>query len=232
MDRVIILAGGRGSRMGDGTDIIPKPMIKVGDKPIIDHIVESFTRRLGVCDFIVASGYKSEILEQHFQNLPQVQVVNTGIETQTAGRLKRLNDEISFQSPFYVCYGDGLTDFNYLELQTKSCPTSIVNMLVVHPIGRFGEVNFNKKTYQVQGFQEKPVQDRWINGGYFYMSPDIFSYITGDTDVLEVDIFSKVVADNKMFCIPYEGYWHCMDTPKDKNDLEKEYLADNALWLK
>lgn len=226
---MIILAGGRGSRMGNETDIIPKPMVKIGGIPIIEHIMNSFHKRLGSCEFIIASGYRSEVIEEHFQGFPYVKVVNTGIETQTAGRLKKLNDIYNFQNPFYLCYGDGLTDFNFPELNIQS--RGVVNMLVVHPIGRFGEVNFDESK-RVTGFQEKPVHDRWINGGYFFVNPEIFSYIKEDSDILETDVFQSLVPAGKLYCTPYDGYWHCMDTPKDQAELNKAYENGDAPWLK
>ncbi len=132
-------------------------------------------------------------------------------------------------SPFYVCYGDGLTDFDLSQLQLRN--QEIVNMLTVHPMGRFGDVRFNRKG-RVTDFSEKPVDDRWINGGYFIMRSDVLDYIAGDDDVLETDVFSRLMMENALYCTPYAGYWHCMDTPKDWKELDIEYKIGEARWLK
>lgn len=223
--KVVILAGGRGSRMGEATDIVPKPMVKIGDIPIIQHIMSLF----GDCEFIVAAGYKKEIIVKRFQGNPKVTVLDTGESTQTAGRLKKVAEMVNLEEPFYLCYGDGLTDF---DMSNLSLPRdALVNMLVVHPIGRFGDVHFDSRNL-VTEFLEKPIDDRWINGGFFLCHPDILTYIENEGDVLETDIFSRLVEDKRLFCTPYDGFWHCMDTPKDYVELNEEYKKGNARWLK
>ena len=137
--------------------------------------------------------------------------------------------DFNFDEPFYVCYGDGLTNFDLSKLKIQD--EELVNMLVVHPSGRFGEVQFNKRG-RVTEFTEKPVDTRWINGGYFLMQPEIVNYIAGDDDVLETDVFSRIMMENGLYCTPYEGYWHCMDTPKDWKELDTEYKLGEARWLK
>lgn len=231
MNNVVILAGGRGSRMGEQTDLIPKPMVKIGGKPMIEHIMWNFTRFLGECRFIVLAGYKHELIEEYFKDSLDVFVLNTGEETQTGGRLGILRnaDGWLMDAPFYVCYGDGLTNFDLSKLKIQN--EELVNMLVVHPSGRFGEVQFNKRG-RVTEFTEKPVDTRWINGGYFIMQPEIMDYIAGDDDILETDIFSRIMMENELYCTPYAGYWHCMDTPKDWRDLDTEYKTGEARWLK
>lgn len=235
MNKVIILAGGRGSRMGEHTDIIPKPMVEIGEMPIIQHIMFNWERYLGGdCQFIIAAGYKWKIIKKHFENNPNVLVLWTGEQTQTAGRLKIIMDSLDkigspLYEPFYLSYGDGLTDFDLSKLQFRS--NELVNMLVVHPSGRFGEVTFgyNKK---VTEFTEKPIDNRWINGGYFLMRPEVLNYIAGDDDILETDVFSRLMMDGALYCTPYDGYWHCMDTPKDWTELNEEYKRGEAKWLK
>ena len=225
---VVILAGGRGSRMGEQTDLIPKPMVKIGGKPIIEHIMWNFTRFLGECRFIIAAGYKQEIIAEYFKDSENVVVGDTGLDTQTGGRIDRICHWLD-NEPFYVCYGDGLTDFDLSTLKIQN--DELVNMLVVHPTGRFGEVQFNRKG-RVTDFTEKPVDTRWINGGYFLMRPEVINYIVGDEDVLETDVFSRIMMENGLYCTPYEGYWHCMDTPKDWKELDTEYKIGEARWLK
>jgi len=228
MNRVVILAGGRGSRMGEQTDVIPKPMVKIGDKPIIEHIMDMFNRRVGNCEFVIAGGYKQQIIREYFKNDKNVLVLDTGIETQTAGRLLILRNQIDFDSPFFMCYGDGVTDFNVSLLRTLP---GIINMLAVHPIGRFGEIKFSG-TGRVIEFLEKPIQDRWINGGYFYLQPSIFSYIHAEDDVLETGVMLDCLNNDELYCYPYSGYWHCMDTPKDVTELNYQYYNGDAAWLK
>lgn len=225
MDKVIILAGGRGSRMGESTDMIPKPMVKIGDIPIIQHIMTLFKG----CEFIVAAGYKKEIISEYFQDTPRVTVLDTGEITQTAGRLKKVAEIVNLAEPFYLCYGDGLTDFDVSSLSLPG--DALINMLVVHPIGRFGDVHFDNRNL-VTEFSEKPIDDRWINGGFFRCHSNILTYIENESDVLETDIFSRLVEDKKLFCTPYNGFWHCMDTPKDYAELNEEYKKGRARWLR
>jgi glucose-1-phosphate cytidylyltransferase len=229
MNKVVILAGGRGSRMGEHTDIIPKPMVEIGTIPIIQHIMFLWESRIGECQFYVAAGYKWAFIEKYFRNNPGVHVIYTGEETQTAGRLKIVMESLNFNEPFYLSYGDGLTDFDLSKLQFKN--NEIVNMLTVHPSGRFGEIRFGHNK-RVTEFTEKPVDGRWINGGYFKVSPRIFDYISGKNDILETDVFSRLMMENELYCTPYGGYWHCMDTPKDLAELNEEYKRGEAKWLK
>ena len=224
MNKVVILAGGKGSRLGDVGMLVPKPMVTVGGTPVIEHIMNSFEDS----EFIIATGHKHEVIEDYFRGIKNVKVVFTGLETQTAGRLWRL--AMLLDKPFYLCYGDGLTDFNPHLLENND-PQAVVNMLAVHPFGRFGELKFDSNSV-VTEFSEKPISDKWINGGYFYVKPDIFYYIDGERDVLETDVFNFLVQEKRLFCYPYEGYWHCMDTPKDWRELEDEYRRGNAKWLR
>jgi len=211
--------------MGELGELIPKPMVKIGDIPIIEHIMNIF----GEYEFIIAAGYRHDVIGEYFKNKKNVLVVNTGEETQTAGRLLRLSSYVKLDEPFYLCYGDGLTNF-YPHLLWNEDPQNVVNMLTVHPRGRFGEVRFDGRL--VTEFSEKPIMDTWINGGYFFVKPDIFYYIEDETSVLETDVFSELVLYKRLFCYPYDGYWHCMDTPKDWRELNEEYEKGNAQWLK
>lgn len=228
MNNVIILAGGRGSRMGEHTDVVPKPMVHVGGKPIIEHIMWNFTRFLGECQFIVAAGHKQEVIHKYFKDSNNVMVLDTGLETQTGGRINRASHLLD-DEPFYVCYGDGLTNFDLSKLQIGH--GELVNMLTVHPSGRFGEIRFGYGG-RVTSFTEKPIDTRWINGGYFIMQPEVLNYIAGDEDVLETDVFPRLMTENALYCTPHGGYWHCMDTPKDWVELNDEYRRGEAEWLK
>lgn len=225
MSKVVILAGGRGSRMGDATDIVPKPMVKIGDFPIIEHIMSLFVD----ADFIIAAGYKKEVIENYFKYFENVTVVDTGIDTQTGGRLKMVSESVDLGEYFYLCYGDGLTDY---DLSKMTLPEgAIMNMLAVHPSGRFGELDFDLHN-KVIGFTEKPIDSRWINGGFFLCHHAVLEYIYKYSDILEVDVFPRILENGKLYCTPYDGFWHCMDTPKDYAELNEEYKKGNARWLK
>lgn len=226
MNNVVILAGGRGSRMGEHTDIIPKPMVEIGGIPIIHHIMNLWECSLHDCNFYVLSGYKSEYIEKYFYGIGNVKVIYTGLDSSTGDRLLHLRD---MKDDFFMCYGDGLTDFDFSSL--KLTKNQVANMLVVHPIGRFGEIHFNNWTKRVTSFNEKPVDDRWINSGFMKFSYRIFDYIDNGDEISE-DTFPRICADKKLYCTPYSGYWHCMDTPRDWTELNKQYKEGNAIWLK
>lgn len=225
MNKVVILAGGRGSRLGDVGETIPKPMVKIGELPIIEHIMNKFLRDVGRCQFIVAGGYRCDVLQSYFDGRENVNVIYTGNETNTAGRINRLQQYLD--EPFYMCYGDGLTDFGLNKLKDVGC----VNMLVIHPISRFGELDFND-VGKVIRFNEKPISTLWINGGFFKVNPSIFNYIQKDNEDLATDVFPRLVIDENLYAIPYDGYWHCMDTPKDLADLNEQYKSGHAQWLR
>ena len=228
--KVIILAGGRGSRMGEQTDVIPKPLVTIGGKPIIEHIMMMFQENIGDCKFVISAGYKHEVISDHFQDRDDVLVFDTGLETQTAGRLWKLRHYLA--EPFYFCYGDGLTDYNLYDLRMGVSKTEFTTkMLVVHPMSRFGEVEFNARG-KVVNFSEKPISSTWINGGFFYTTPDIFKFIHKESDILEEDVLPIMTAREDLGCDSYDGFWHCMDTPKARKELEDLYNRGEAKWLK
>lgn len=226
MSNVVILAGGRGSRLGEMSEVSPKPLVPIGEVPIIDHIINKFILNMRGCHFIVAGGYRCDLLHEHFDGDSQVDVVFTGKDSGSAGRLWRLRHLL--HEPFYLCYGDGLTDFYLPNLEIS---THIVNMLVVHPIGRFGEVVFGQD-HLVTEFSEKPQLNRWINGGFFFCSVKIMDYIQSESDDLAQHVLPRLVKDGELMCVPYDGYWHCMDTPRDWAELNTQYNHGDAKWLK
>lgn len=218
---VVILAGGRGSRLGDVTDVIPKPMVEVQGVPMIERIMLHFQRR-GFHKFIVSAGYKQEVIRDYFNKKNGVCVVDTGIETQTAGRILGVESYIDTQN-FFACYGDGLTDYNPQNLLTKHMQNNaICTLLTIHPTGRFGELDFDSRGL-VTRFSEKPIGDKWINGGYFCFSRNVFGYLEKNK-VLETDVFSRLVAEKQLFCDSYDGFWHSLDTPKDLAELNEMEL--------
>lgn len=227
MNKVVILAGGRGSRLGGLSEASPKPLVKVGGIPIIDHIMSLFRRYVPECEFLVAGGYRCDLLYEHFDGQLDVNVTYTGKDAGSAGRLLHLVEHLT--EPFYMCYGDGLTDFPlHLLSQRSDC---ITNMLTVHPIGRFGEVEFDVR-HIVRGFSEKPQLSRWINGGFFYCRPDLVDFIHFESDDLASDVLPRLVPVGQLACVPYDGYWHCMDTPRDVEELNFQIESGDAKWLK
>ena len=220
---VVILAGGRGSRLGEHTDLVPKPMVKVQGVPIIERIMNNFGRN-GFHRFIISVGYKGDVIAEYFKHNEDVVVVDTGVETQTAGRILGVK-ELLKEEHFLACYGDGLTDYHPADLVLEHRlrrPRSICTMLTVHPTGRFGEISFDSRG-MVTKFSEKPMSKNWINGGYFCFSDEIFDYLSKDK-VLETDVFGRLVSDGRMFCDSYEGFWHSLDTPKDLAELNNMRL--------
>ena len=210
---VVILAGGRGSRLGEYTEAIPKPMVEIQGVPIIERIIRNFQKH-GFKKFIVSAGYREDVLASYFFTRKDVNVVDTGIETQTAGRILGVRGCIGTQN-FLACYGDGITDYNPCNLleQHLSHPSSVCTLMAVHPLGRFGEISFSPRGL-VTKFSEKPIGNTWINGGYFCFSKEIFKYLSRDY-VLETDVFTRLVHEKKLFCDSHDGFWRSVDTPKD-----------------
>jgi len=219
---VVILAGGRGSRLERHTDLIPKPMVKIQGKPIVERIIDNF-RSHGFDNFIISSGYKSSVIENHFFGRRDIKVVNTGESTQTAGRILGVADEIK-SDIFMACYGDIITNadpaemMKYHRVNYPAC-----TMLAVHPRGRFGELEFSSSG-RIDRFSEKPVSDRWINGGYFCFSTSVFGYIESDKDVLEKDVFQKAMHAGSLYAHSFDGFWHSVDTQKDIAELNEMEL--------
>lgn len=210
---VVILAGGKGTRLREQTKKIPKPMVKVFKKPIIVHIINHY-RKFGLKKFIIASGFKSKVIENYFKNKKDVSVLFTGLNTLTGGRLKRLEKYIN--STFFLTYGDGLSDININSLyKFHKKHKKIATITGVHPIARFGEIVIDKKNL-VRNFNEKPqVKNDWINGGFFVFEKDIFKYLRGDNEILEKYPLQMLSKKNELVVYKFEGFWHCMDTIRD-----------------
>lgn len=227
MTKVVILAGGKGTRLQELTGEIPKPLLKVGDKPIVQHIIDRFVA-CGFNDFIIPVGYLGEKVIEYFTSTPQkegvaITEIDTGLETQTGGRLLRLKSDLS--EPFMMTYGDGLSNINpkYVKEMGEEVDKNIIT--AVHPPARFGSMTISPEG-EVVSFTEKVINPRdWINGGFFYLKPEIFNYIHGDMDNFERDVLPKVVWESGLHAFQYEGLWHCIDVMRD---LE---LA-NEMWKK
>ena len=218
--KVIILAGGKGSRLSEYTKIIPKPMVKILKVPIIVRIINHYTK-YGFKDFIIASGYKSKIIEKYFSknflNL-NIKIVNTGINSMTGGRVKLLKKYIN--NTFMLTYGDGLCDVDLNKLiKFHKKNKYIATLTAVRPPARFGGIKISGKT--VRYFKEKSKLDEgWINGGFFVMETKIMKYIKNKKTVLEQLPLEKLSQSKKLGAFKHHGYWQCMDTIRDKELLE------------
>ena len=252
--KVVILAGGFGSRLGEYTIDIPKPMVKIGHKPILWHIMKRFDL-YGHRDFYLALGYKSEVIKRYFvdfnilnsnftvdlkdgslTNLEhgenwKVSLVNTGLNTMTGGRLKKMKDFVG-NEPFLLTYGDGVSNININELiNFHKSHGKLVTITAVHPIARFGELQMQGNL--VEKFAEKPQTFQgWVNGGFFVMEPEVFDYIDdSDETVLEKKPLENIAKNGQLVGFKYEGFWQCMDTKRDKDLLESFVEQGHTPWL-
>lgn len=244
--KVIILAGGFGTRLSEYTDTIPKPMAKIGDKPILWHIMKIFEHH-ALNDFVLALGYKNEIIKEYFSKysllnsdfsidlksgnmeMHQVQsedwnvtLVDTGLDTMTGGRIKRLKDFVGNQT-FMVTYGDGVgnIDINNLIKFHKS-HKKLATVTAVRPQARFGELEIVDDC--VKSFKEKPQLDQgWINGGFFVLEPEVFDLISDDSVMFERQPLEELSSDENLMAYKHHGFWKCMDTKRDLEIL-------NDLW--
>ena len=210
--QVVILAGGKGTRLKEHTKFIPKPMVKVLGKPIISYIVNHY-QSFGLKNFIIASGYKSKIIKNYFKKDPNINVVYTGKETLTGGRLKRLNKYITGT---FLTYGDGISNINIKSLYNFHLKNKkIATITAVHPISRFGEIILNSQN-TVRKFNEKPqVKNDWINGGFFVFNQDIFKYLRNDQEILEKYPLQKLSKIKQLKAYKHKKFWHCIDTIRD-----------------
>ena len=241
--KVIILAGGYGSRLSEYTDSIPKPMVEIGGKPILYHLMEIFSN-YGHKDFYLALGYKSEVIVNFFKNIPnsklinsedlsivdnrilievnewKVNLINTGIDSMTGGRLKRVIPLMEEES-FLLTYGDGLSNIDLDKLLSfHKSHKKLATISAVRPAARFGELDIQGSV--VTSFKEKPqVRTGWINGGFFIMEPQFLEYLSDDKTVLEEDPLERVSKAGELMAYKHEGFWQCMDTKRDKDLLEE-----------
>ena len=223
--KVIILAGGFGTRISEYTKTIPKPMIKIKKKPILHHIMDHYSK-YGHKKFYIALGYKGDVIKKYFKNKKlsnwKINLVDTGKNTMTGGRLKRFEKIINNET-FMITYGDGLSDVNINKLvKFHKKNKKIATLTAVRPPARFGAVKLigNKVSY----FKEKSNLDEgWINGGFFVMEPAIFKYITGNKTYLEREPLVNISRKRELVAFKHQGFWQCMDTKRDKELLEKNF---------
>ena len=251
--KVIILAGGFGTRLAEYTNVIPKPMVSIGGKPILWHIMQTYAH-FEHKDFYVALGYKAEVIKEYFLNYRslnadftvdltsgdvtphqidpvdwKVTLANTGDHSMTGGRVKRMQSFIGNET-FMLTYGDGVADIDLdALLDFHRSHGKMVTMSAVRPTARFGELDMDGS--RVASFQEKPqLHDGWINGGYFVIEPAFFDLIAGDDIMLEREPLEQATQMGELMAYRHNGFWHCMDTKRDHEVLEELWLKGGASW--
>ena len=229
--KVIILCGGIGSRLAEETKLIPKPMVKIGNLPILLHIIKIY-KHYGFNEFILATGYKSSIIENYFKNKKNIKCVYTGKNTLTGGRLLKLKKFFRNGENFMLTYGDGLTSQNIKKLVNFHIKhKKIATMTTVKPPARFGEVFL--KGSRITKFEEKSqLNENWINGGFFVFSYEIFKFIKEDQIMLERQPLTKLTKINQLRAFRHTGFWQCMDTMRDKNILLSLLKNKKAPWIR
>ena len=230
--KVVILAGGKGTRISEYTKVLPKPMIKVGSKPILEHIINYYIK-FGFKDFIIASGYKHAVIREYFKKKKfsaKINVINTGVETLTGSRLKKLSSKLNER--FMLTYGDGLSNINLKKLLNFHIKRKKkITLTAVHPPARFGELSIAKDL--VTDFEEKPqLQRGWINGGFFVVEPEFLKLIGNKNVMLERAPLKNAVKTKNLAAYQHKGFWFCMDTLRDKKVLDSLVKNKKSPWLK
>jgi glucose-1-phosphate cytidylyltransferase len=226
--KVVILCGGKGTRMGN--DELPKALFTIGNRPILWHIMNIYAH-YGFSDFILCLGYEGNKIRDYFAKIRNLKItfVDTGLNTNTAGRISRIRNYIK-EEDFLATYGDGLADIGLLRLVNfHKSHQKIATITAVKPCSPFGIVGIDSHTNTVTHFEEKPVLDHWINGGFFVFNRKIFNYLDKD-DVLEKDTFRRLVRDRQLCAFKHRGFWKCMDTYKDSLELNELWKKNTASW--
>jgi glucose-1-phosphate cytidylyltransferase len=251
--KVVILAGGYGTRLGDETAKIPKPMIEIGGKPVLWHIMSHYATA-GFKDFVIALGYRAEVIKRYFVDYHQlsgnirihladgkmtverveprdwtIHLIDTGLDTMTGGRVKRLEGMLS-DGPFMLTYGDGVSNVELAKLVAfHKAQGRLATVTAVRPPARFGGIEFDGDL--VARFAEKPqIGEGWINGGFMVFEPGVFAHLSGDADVLEVTLLEKLAEVRQLSAYRHHDFWQCMDTPRDRQLLETLWESGSPPW--
>ena len=251
--KAVILAGGLGTRISEETHLKPKPMVEIGGRPILWHVMKIYSAH-GIHDFVICVGYKGYVIKEYFANYflhmsdvtfdmnsnrmevhhhnaePwRVTIVDTGEQTQTGGRLRRVREYLG-DSPFCFTYGDGVSDVNVTQVVEHHRKSgALATMTAVQPPGRFGSLELDGS--YVRQFQEKPRGDGgWINGGFFVLSPKVVEFIPGDQTIWEREPLEGLAKSGQLTAYKHQGFWHAMDTLRDKNRLEDLWSTGSAPW--
>ncbi|ALF51725.1 glucose-1-phosphate cytidylyltransferase [Nostoc sp. FACHB-87] len=253
--KAVILAGGLGTRLSEETSIRPKPMVEIGGKPILWHIMKTYSAH-GINDFIICCGYKGYVIKEYFANYflhmsdvtfdmrfnqmnvhsgyaePwRVTLVNTGDSTMTGGRLKRVAEHVG-NDTFCFTYGDGVSDINITELiKFHKQQKTLATLTAVQPAGRFGAISLEQEQTKITSFREKrDGEGAWVNGGYFILEPDVIDLIADDSTVWEKEPLEKLADMEQLSAFKHNGFWQPMDTLRDKNHLEELWQSGKAPW--
>lgn len=253
--KVVILAGGRGTRIGEESQLRPKPMIEIGGKPILWHIMKTYSY-YGYHEFIICCGYKGQMIKEYFTHYYvrqadstfllkdkqtvvheshaepwKVTLANTGLETLTAGRILKVRDYIDGDE-FFLTYGDGVSDVDIPALlEFHHQKGRLATITTTQPSGRFGAIKIDPQTNQIESFKEKARADQaWVNAGFMVMNTKVFDYLGDGSTMLEGPPFEKLAADHQMAAYKHEGFWSPMDTMRDKAYLEKLWKNGKAPW--
>ena len=229
--KAVILAGGYGTRFGEETHLKPKPMIEIGGKPILWHILKIYSA-YKINEFVICCGYKGNVIKEYFSKfdsaLWNIELVDTGIDTMTGGRIKRIQNHID--DTFCLTYGDGLSDIDINSLISfHKEKKSLATLTAVHPPERFGVLELSEE-YVTEFHEKHRGQSSWINGGFFVFEPEIFDYINDDTTILERAPLETLAKEKKLAAFKHNGFWHSMDTLRDKNNLENLWNSKKAPW--
>lgn len=254
--KVLILAGGLGSRLSEETTLKPKPMVEIGDRPILWHIMKIYSS-YGFNDFVILCGYKGYMIKSYFANYYRhladmtvdmandtieyhknhaepwkVTLVDTGVDTMTGGRIKKVRDYVG-NNPFMLTYGDGVADIDIPKLvDFHKAHGKHLTITSVQPEGRFGSLAIEESN-KVKSFHEKPKGDgSWINAGFFVCEPQVFDYIEGENTIFENEPLENLAKDNQLYTYKHPGFWKPMDTQRDKIQLEALIQNNKAPWIK
>lgn len=252
--KVVILAGGLGTRISEETDTKPKPMVRIGDKPILWHILKIYSY-YGFNDFIICLGYKGEVIKEYFANYVRndsditfdyrnghsqfhntrtepwkVTLIDTGLNTMTGGRLKRVQSYVG-DEPFMLTYGDGVSNVSLTDLAAfHKSHGKLATVTAVQPLGRFGALSIDEDG-KVQRFNEKMKGDgQWVNGGFFILQPEVFNYLKDDQTVFEQEPLVNLANSGNLLAYKHNGFWYAMDTLRDKQHLQSLWDSGQAPW--